>query len=500
MPKANTRAEFGDFQTPHILAKEACRLIRERIGQPRAVLEPTCGQGTFVSAALDVFSDAEAIYGYDVNARHLADAAKLIENHQRAKNVTLLEADFFNTDWSTVLRTLPAPVLILGNPPWVTNAELGTLGSANLPQKSNLHGLVGLDALTGKSNFDISEWMLLRLLESLRDLDAALAMLVKTAVARKVLNYLWSRSYSVHSAAMYAIDAKRHFDAAVDACLFIIRTGDLDTPVSCEMYAGLRAEAPDAFLGFDDGRLLADAVAFRRRRHLLAESPVGWRSGVKHDCAKVFELQLLDSSTFRNGFGERIELEDDLVFPLLKSSHVANDRLDSGRYVILPQRRIGEDTSALASVAPKTWAYLTAHGDLLDARKSSIYRKRPRFSIFGIGDYSFSLWKVAISGLYKNFRFTVVPPRDGKPMMLDDTVYFLACASEHEAHAYATLLNGEEATDFFSAFLFRDAKRPITTKLLNQLDLRKLAIECGVTTAESATSAPPKQLSLDARF
>ena len=34
---------------------------------------------------------------------------------------------------------------------------------------------------------------------------------------------------------------------------------------------------------------------------------------------------------------------------------------------------------------------------ILDNRKSSIYNKRPRFSIFGIGDYSFSKWKVAIS-------------------------------------------------------------------------------------------------------
>jgi len=478
MPKAKAKAEFGDFQTPLVLAEDVCRLVRDRIGQPRVVLEPTCGQGAFLSAALEVFGDAEAVHGYDVNARHLADAATRIQGHRRAGNVTLLEADFFETDWSAVLRPLRPPVLVVGNPPWVTSADLGALGSANLPQKSNPRGLVGLDALTGRSNFDISEWMVLRLLESLRGVDATLAMLVKTAVARKVLGFLWSGFHAVHGTAMYAIDAKRHFDAAVDACLFIVRTGGQDNPVGCEVYAGLRAKAPDSILGFDAGRLVADAAAFQRRRHLQAESPVGWRSGVKHDCAKVFELRYLDGCLW-NGYGERVDLEEEVTYPLLKSSHIANDRLDSGRYVILPHRHLGEDTSSLAVVAPRTWAYLCAHGDRLDARRSSIYRNRPRFCVFGIGDYSFSLWKVAISGLYKNLRFAVVPPRDGKPVMLDDTVYFLPCATERQALAYAALLNGEAAADFFSAFLFRDAKRPITTRLLNRLDLKKLANDRG---------------------
>jgi len=39
--------------------------------------------------------------------------------------------------------------------------------SENLPKKSNFQGLRGLDARTGKSNFDIAEWMLIRLIEAL---------------------------------------------------------------------------------------------------------------------------------------------------------------------------------------------------------------------------------------------------------------------------------------------------------------------------------------------
>ena len=68
-------------------------------------------------------------------------------------------------------------------------------------------------------------------------------------------------------------------------------------------------------------------------------------------------------------------------------------------------------------------------------------------------------------------------PARGGPVVMDDTVYFLPCASEEEARAKAGLLGSEAAADFFSAFLFWDAKRPITAQLLNRLDLVTLAKE-----------------------
>ena len=61
-----------------------------------------------------------------------------------------------DVDWDAVLAGDPGPWLVLGNPPWVTNAELGLLKNSNLPIKSNFQGHKGLEALTGKANFDIS--------------------------------------------------------------------------------------------------------------------------------------------------------------------------------------------------------------------------------------------------------------------------------------------------------------------------------------------------------
>ena len=69
----------------------------------------------------------------------------------------------------------------------------------------------------------------------------------------------------------------------------------------------------------------------------------------------------------------------------------------------------GDDTgAALATSAEAAWAYLRAHSEAFARRKSSVYRGRPEFAMFGVGPYSFSAWKVAVSGLHKAPVFHVV--------------------------------------------------------------------------------------------
>ncbi|MFC1836881.1 SAM-dependent DNA methyltransferase, partial [Thermodesulfobacteriota bacterium] len=147
---------------------------------------------------------------------------------------------------------------------------------------------------------------------------------------------------------------------------------------------------------------------------------------------------------------------------------------------LVTQRAVGQDTNEIREKAPLTWQYLEKHGALLDRRASSIYRDRPRFSVFGVGEYSFSPWKVAISGFYKKLEFKVIGPFQGRPVVLDDTCYFVACASKEEAELVSRLLTSDIAKQFFSARVFWDAKRPITVALLRRLDLLSLAKELGL--------------------
>ena len=128
-------------------------------------------------------------------------------------------------------------------------------------------------------------------------------------------------------------------------------------------------------------------------------------------------------------------------------------------------------TLSLEIAAPKLWNYLNDHDFIFERRKSAIYRGRPRFSIFGIGDYSFAPFKVAVSGFYKDPRFRFIAPINGRSVILDDTCYFIACQYPEQAAFVTALLNHKTALDFLRSAMFRDAKRPITKRLLQRIDL-----------------------------
>ena len=354
------------------------------------------------------------------------------------------------------------------------------LGSQNLPQKSNFQNRKGFDAITGKANFDISEWMLLKHLDWLQTRKGALAMLCKTSVARKVLIQAWKKDQRIDSAKFFSIDALKNFDASVDACLFFIDCTREAKSKDCEVYDDIQSHTPSHTLGYHDNTLIADVEAYQRWQFLRGtDKDHVWRSGLKHDCSKVMELTIGDDGLI-NGFGQNVSLEEEYVFPLYKSSDVGNGRVKQCRkYVIVTQHVIGEDTAHIKDDAPKTWKYLNENKSLLDKRGSVIYKKRPPFSIFGVGDYTFAPWKVAISGFYKNLSFQIITPLKGRPVMLDDTVNFLPCGSKDEAELICSLLNSEPAQEFLSSMIFWSEKRPITIEILRRLNIVALATKLG---------------------
>ncbi|MDE0145162.1 MAG: hypothetical protein OXL95_04770 [Nitrospira sp.] len=341
-----------------------------------------------------------------------------------------------------------------------------------MPKKANFQRLRGFDAKTGKSNFDIAEWMLIHLIEALPE-SGAIAMLCKTMTARKVLRHFWKTEGGLESSKLFRIDAKANFDVAVDACLFFA-TGKRTEYRMATIYSSLNLASKVTEFGWIDGNLVSDVEAYIKFRELDGGSPYTWRSGIKHDASNVMEFSRWNGR-FVNGLDEAVELEEEFVYPLLKSSDLGNRRAIPRKVVLVTQRHTGDDTSPVRDVAPNTWKYLEDHSKRLDSRKSSIYQNRPRFSMFGIGEYSFALWKVAISGLYKSFAFVVVPPENGRPVMVDDTCYSISCKDEKEARLLCDLLNSKPAQSFLWSLVFEDSKRPITVDVLRRLSLVNVA-------------------------
>lgn len=475
--KTAHRKEFGDFQTPLPLALEVCRIIHGRLGEFDSVIEPTCGIGAFVRAAGEVFPRA-GLVGYEINESHLNQArAAVVEDHLESR-VSLIRQDFFTANWTEILSAQSGRILVLGNPPWVTNAGVSALGGANVPAKDNFQGHRGIAARTGKANFDISEWMLIRLLEAAKGRTVTIAVLCKTATARKVLRHAWQKQAHLTKASVHQIDAAVHFGVSVDACLFVAELGE-DGPHEAELFESLAAEHRHKRFGLAGQDLVADLDAYERLRHLEGQSPYRWRSGIKHDCAPVMELTKVGDDLFQNQMGETVSLESAVVYPLLKSTPLFHGRLTPERWVLVTQRRVGESTERLANEAPDAWRYLQSHADKFAARKSSIYQRGDAFALFGVGDYTFSSWKVAVSGLHRPPRFQVIAPLDGLPVMFDDTCYFTSVDSREEAELVAGVLNSEICAAFMQALTLPEAKRPVTSDLLHRLNFRELARESG---------------------
>ncbi len=463
------KIEFGDFQTPLSLAQKCSDLVAEFV-QPKKIIEPTCGLGAFLEAAHRTWGNKVKYEGYEINP----DYVNSIKDNkpELLKYSKITNADFFSLDLNKLFSENEG-MLLIGNPPWVTNSKLGMLSSNNLPEKTNFKGLGGFEAMSGKSNFDISEWMLLKLCEELVKCNGVLAMLIKTSVARSVFLHLHKTQKQSTSFKIYKIDSKKEFNVSVDACLFLVdylNGGDRNV---CSVYENLDGKTPSSQIGIIEKRVIANLPAYRVTSDKVeGSSQVLWRSGIKHDASSVMELRE-EGGKLRNGFGEIVHVEEDFVFPLLKSSDVANGRLNTNRFVIVTQKKVGDDTAHLQTTAPKLWKYLNKYKDELDARKSSIYKTQSSFAMFGLGDYSFQPYKIAVSGLYKNMNFCILKPVDGKPIMVDDTCYQLGFATLAEAELNLKTLQSELVSDYLKSLVFIDAKRPVNSEILNSIDFIK---------------------------
>lgn len=454
------RREMGDWQTPEDFALVCCKVLKEHFGCcPQHIVEPTCGVGNFIAAAREVFPNAR-VDGIELNPTYVAASQ---ERFCHDEMVRITAGDYLKDEFPAI-DALHGPILVLGNPPWVTTATLSTLESQNVPQKANHKGLSGLAAMTGESNFDLCEWMILRALQQLsRDPCGVLAMLCKTSVARRVCSELITDKQQV-SCAILHFDSNAVFGISAVACLLVC---DFRATTSEVYEAELTAPQIKTELTLV-GRTLQTAFP-PELRYLQGISSLEWRQGVKHDCTKVMELTGA-GGYYENKLGEKAALEAEYVFPLIKSSQSRRYEIeDSPLAIPMTQKKIGEDTAHLEADAPLLWSYLQQHHSYFAARKSSIYRKAPPFALFGVGDYSYAPYKVAVSGFYKVPVFSLAA--GVKPIMFDDTCYFLPFSDLGCARVCMLLLNSEPVQRYYSAIAFVDSKRPYSKKVLSQLNL-----------------------------
>jgi len=221
--------------------------------------------------------------GWEINPEYIQQAKNsLSEQNTKAHiNIKVENRDLFSIDWKHIEEEdgVKQPLLFIGNQPWVTNAQLGKLESKNLPKKSNFQGYSGFEAITGKSNFDISEWMLIKIAEHISRKKAAMAFIVKTSVARKIFAYIYKNRLLICNQSICHIDAKKYFNVSVDACIFYAEgcLSAVNEPI-CPIYDDFNNTIPVKTMGFTNGKLFSDIIAYMELRSIDKKSEFSWRS------------------------------------------------------------------------------------------------------------------------------------------------------------------------------------------------------------------------------
>ncbi|MBU0489965.1 MAG: hypothetical protein KKD31_18655 [Bacteroidetes bacterium] len=473
------RAEYGDFQTNANLANKATVHLSLKNVSPEIVIEPTCGKGSFIVASLSNFKGIKTIFGIEIYRPYVWETKFnildfFLSNKTCNKpEIVISHCNVFDFDFKKIARQFAMQkILVIGNPPWVTNSKLGSLNSANLPKKSNFKKQNGLDAMTGKGNFDIAEYITMMLFDAFHENTGHLSLLVKNSVIKNIVFDQKSKQYRIGEIEKHCIDSKKEFNASVEASLLYCRLNSAPG-FECREFDFYSTESKLDF-GWANSKFVSNISEYIETSGIDGICPFEWRQGIKHDCSSVMELEKVNGH-YVNNRSEEIFLEEDLVYGFLKSSDLKNTVIiNTRKHTIVTQTKVGQETAYIQHSFPKTYEYLIRNLSDFQSRKSSIYRGKPRFSIFGIGEYSFKPYKIAISGLYKTFHFTLVLPQNGKPVMLDDTCYFIGFDRIEFAVFAIILLNSKTTKEFLQSITFSDSKRVFTKDLLMRIDFFKL--------------------------
>jgi SAM-dependent methyltransferase len=142
-------------------------------------------------------------------------------------------------------------------------------------------------------------------------------------------------------------------------------------------------------------------------------------------------------------------LEPDLLYPLLRGRDVRRWRAEPSALILMvqdPVKRRGVDEKELQTRYPRTYGYLKRFEPVLRQRASRgisdmLKKGAPFYTMFAVGDYTFTPWKVVWREQASTLTASVVGPHDGKAVVPDHKVMLVDCKIAEEAHFVCACLN-----------------------------------------------------------
>jgi len=413
------------------------------------------------------------------------------------------EQQGINGIWARIIKNAFAPLFstdfdyIAGNPPWVNWESLPEnyrRETFPLWQKHNLFSYKGFDAILGKAKDDISILMAYVAMDEYLKKDGKLGFLITQSVFKTAGAGQGFRRFKLGDGkpiqVLHVDDMVelQPFEGAANRTSVVVLQKGRPTKYPMHSYLYWRKTAKGKSIATSDK--LEDVLQMTQRKQFDAE-PVdekdptsSWLTGrpkaikavrkvlgqsdyVAHEGVNtggangVYWVDIIDKrpdglvlvANITKGAKRQVEsvqiaIESDLLYPLLRGRDVKRWQAEPSAYIILTHESgmglnaIPEDE--MKPRYPKTYRYLKRFEGALRERaafKRYFRPEAPFYSMFDVGDYTFTPYKVVWPWIATGVRAAVVSEADGKSVCPEHNTSFLDSWREDEVHFICALLN-----------------------------------------------------------
>ncbi len=526
---------LGEYYTPRYLAESILEALPTSDIDEEIILDPACGSGVFLMAcirqkkrslelrgiqptgSLDMITSS--VIGIDINPIAVISARfnyiiavkdLILEENRNTINIPVYFADSVQVSGindkvgsDKFLIPLFGNIdVLIGNPPWISwghlTEELRTKWKETHVGKYNLLQYSGKFARLGHSNDDISAPFIWVSMDKYLKKGGIAGFVLKRTLLKGPAGKLFRsmkiaktgqkiREISVHS--IHDWGNFEPFGKGIGAETSTV-VMQLDRPNKFPVKYTIWE--PTSEMDFTPHSSFQDIIQSLKHRETgltpLDDSPdAPWieldhnlsalgecsydiRHGAKDDLKSVFEISR----------SEIKEIEPDFVYPYLKSKDIVRWGTLSYSYRIIPQKKSGEKNEKfLQNGFPMTYKYLVANRQALEKRKSTWLKTGPFYSVFGVGKYTWSKYKVAWCRLGFRPEFCVISTENDsilgeKSLIPGDHFMFIPFDRKEEAHAICALLNSTPYIETLGGISHK-SKSALSKKVVSSLSLPKFA-------------------------
>lgn len=424
---ARERKARGAFYTPSWLAETVIEKAKEHSRIPfesASFLDPSCGTGVFLHRLIARFGVAN-VAGIEIDslAALCANVACVLAlcgtgNVERARERApfVLCADALSLGAEASLGdavntpTIPKAEILVGNPPWVTYADIPVGDRERLKELWYQYGLVpgrGYALLLGNSRADLAHLFFYHAVEKFLIVGGVASMVMPlssfrgSAASAPFRRFRLPTGETLRVLEIHDLSGVKPFRGISARASFVaVRKGEA-TQFPVPYISWTRTETSISIRGYEADVATPDARALRVyepryaavMERLSGRNAYHIRQGV-NTCGA--------NHVFLFPKGTEPSVEKEFVYPLLAGNSIKRWCADAEQSILFPydseHHRLPLSPDELKARAPLLHAYFAEHKKILAARKSSVLRSQLEkglfYALYGTGAYMFAPFKV----------------------------------------------------------------------------------------------------------